>query len=279
MHKLLFVLLALVPSAAFGGIIPILTVNSTTINYGTNQVTINGSSFEPVKKAPSVIMNGATLTIASYTNSQIIATLPNNTAAGNYGIVVTNAIGELFPFVITYGAVGPQGPQGPAGPQGVGVAGPQGVPGPAGPTGPEGPAGSSGATAVFSDFASLSNGGTLDPINDNGELMADVTLTKPGTYFISGSEVFLNPDSDQDGATCYFSLTNNSFSQPQINSLPMVWGTIPGKWAVTLPTTGFYTTQTAPITLYLFCQVVQSGNGVVAHIVPQGGTLTAVQVQ
>jgi hypothetical protein len=279
MHRLLFVLLALVPSAAFGGIIPILTVNSTTINYGTNQVTINGSSFEPVKKAPSVFMNSGSLTIVSYTNSQIVATLPNNTAAGNYGIVVTNAIGELFPFVITYGAAGPQGPQGPAGPQGVGVAGPQGVPGPAGPTGPEGPAGTSGATAVFSDFASLSNSGNLDPINDNGELMAYVTLTKPGTYFISGSEVFLNPDSSQDGATCYFSLINSSFSQPLINSLPAVFGTIPGKWGVTLPTSGFYTTQTAPITLYLFCQAVQSGNGEIAHIVPQGGTLTAVQVQ
>jgi hypothetical protein len=42
-----------------------------------------------------------------------------------------DSIGELFPFVITYGAVGRQGPVGPAGPQGV--TGSQGVPGPAGP--------------------------------------------------------------------------------------------------------------------------------------------------
>ena len=93
-------------------------MSNTTINYGTNQVTINGSSFEPVKKVPSVIMNGAPLTIVSYTNSKIVASLPKNTAAGNYGIVVSNASGELFPFVITYGDVGPQGPQGPAGASG-----------------------------------------------------------------------------------------------------------------------------------------------------------------
>ena len=52
MRRILLAMLALLPTAAFGGIIPILTVSNSTINYGTNQVTINGSSFEPVKKLP-----------------------------------------------------------------------------------------------------------------------------------------------------------------------------------------------------------------------------------
>ena len=42
MRRIFLAMLALLPTAAFGGIIPILTVSSTTINYGTNQVTING---------------------------------------------------------------------------------------------------------------------------------------------------------------------------------------------------------------------------------------------
>ena len=52
MRTILLAMLALLPTAAFGGIIPILTVNNTTINYGTNQITINGSSFLVLQKKP-----------------------------------------------------------------------------------------------------------------------------------------------------------------------------------------------------------------------------------
>ena len=37
MRRIFLAMLALLPTAAFGGIIPILTVSNTTINYGTNQ--------------------------------------------------------------------------------------------------------------------------------------------------------------------------------------------------------------------------------------------------
>ena len=108
----------LTPYFAFGAGIPILTLNSATINYSNNQVTFSGTSFEPLKKSPKVLFNAASLPILSFTDTQIVATLPANTKAGTFSVLVANSIGELVPFVLTYGATGPQGAQGPAGPQG-----------------------------------------------------------------------------------------------------------------------------------------------------------------
>lgn len=153
---LLSTLLAFLPSAAFGAATPILTVNSTTINYTTNQITIAGSGFVASNKAPTVVFKTSTLSLKSYTNTQIVATLPANTPAGSYGMVVTNGIGEIFPFVTTYGTAGPQGPVGPVG--ATGSTGPQGATGPAGPAGPTGPTGPTGGGGVLS-YASFS----IDP--------------------------------------------------------------------------------------------------------------------
>jgi Collagen triple helix repeat (20 copies) len=117
-------------------------------------------------------------------------------------------LGELFPFVVTYGATGPEGP--PGGPGANGAQGPQGPmglmgsPGPAGPTGPQGPA---GATMAYSDFGELSDFSSQDPVSEGGDLMAYVTLTKPGTYFISGVQVFLMP--------IHIQTQRNASSQPR----------------------------------------------------------------
>jgi hypothetical protein len=277
MRRILLAMLVLLPTAAFGGILPILTVNSTTINYSTNQMTINGSGFNPLKKAPMVIMTGGSLAIVSYTNSQIVATLPNNTAAGNYGIVVTNAIGELFPFVITYGAVGPQGLQGPAGPQGA--TGSQGVPGPAGPTGPEGPAGPAGgfpATSLFYNPVALA-----DPlvISDRAPVaVSEVVLSKPGTYLISGQTTIHNEGEIEIAVNCNFSLEANGAPL----GVPAAYGLDAGLvytaelWT-SLTSHGFYTTTTTPVTMYLFC----SGNSQSAapsSIEVPSAILTAIQV-
>jgi hypothetical protein len=64
-----------------------------------------------------------------------------------------------------------------------------------------------------------------------------------------------------------------------IHSLPSVIGNIDGKGLLTLPLGGFYTTQTAPLTLYLFCSAVQTGSNTTATVIAQGGYLTALQVQ
>jgi len=117
----------------------LVTINNVAINYTNNQLTINGSGFEPAKKAPTVNFNGANLTLVSFTNNVVVAQLPT-TAAGTYQLFVTNNEGLFWLFDVTYGAVGPQGP--------MGFQGPQGPAGATGNTGPAGPAGATGATGA-----------------------------------------------------------------------------------------------------------------------------------
>jgi hypothetical protein len=50
---------------AFAAAIPILTISRATINYSNNQVTFNGSGFEPFKKSPTVLFAGSPLTVVS----------------------------------------------------------------------------------------------------------------------------------------------------------------------------------------------------------------------
>ena len=157
---MLAALLLLMPCLGFCGVIPILTVRSATIDYGSGQVTFSGSGFEPLKKAPTVLFNGAPLTIDSFSNTQIVANLPANTTAGTYAMIVANSIGEFNGFDLTYGTTGPQGPAGPAGANGA--QGPMGLPGlmgPAGPAGVAGPAGPMGSTVRRGSWGQLGRWG------------------------------------------------------------------------------------------------------------------------
>ncbi len=119
-------------------------VQSGTINYVTNQITLTGSNFEPGKaKQPTVLFNGTALTVASFSNTQIVATLPKSVTPGTFNLTVTNSAGNSVEFDMSYGAIGPQGPAGAAGP--TGAQGPIGLTGPAGPAGPRGITGAPGA--------------------------------------------------------------------------------------------------------------------------------------
>jgi Collagen triple helix repeat (20 copies)/IPT/TIG domain len=111
-------------------------IDSATINYTNNRVTIFGSSFSPVGKAPSVYIGTTKLALVSFNTAEIIATLPK-LAAGSYNLTVVNSIGASYTFDLTYGAAGPQGPVGP-----------QGIVGPMGPQGPKGDAGATGAQGL-----------------------------------------------------------------------------------------------------------------------------------
>ncbi|MGA9585283.1 MAG: IPT/TIG domain-containing protein [Terracidiphilus sp.] len=116
------------------------TVQSGTINYVTNQVTLTGTNFVPGKPKPTILFNGAALAVVSATNTQVIATLPTGLTPGTFNLTLTNSAGNSVEFDMTYGAIGPQGPAGPAGPAGA-----QGLVGPIGPAGPAGPRGLTGA--------------------------------------------------------------------------------------------------------------------------------------
>jgi len=129
------------------------TVTSATVNLTAGTITIDGSGFDEFFGGPSVTLGGLNLTVESFTNQTIVASLGSVTTPGTYLLKVTVFLSTVQ-FDLTIGAVGPQGPQGPQGLQGPGgLAGPQGVPGPqggagapgaAGPQGPVGPIGLTG---------------------------------------------------------------------------------------------------------------------------------------
>jgi len=278
---LLATFLLLTPCLGFGAVIPILTVNSAAINYGANQVTFTGSGFEPLKKAPTVLLNGGPLTIDSFTNTQIVATLPANTTAGTYVVIVANSIGEFNEVDLTYGAAGPQGPMGPPGPLGAtGAQGPEGImgnPGPQGPAGPTGPAGASGGVPSYAAFYEF-----LQPaLTDVPTVVSEVTLLKPGTYIVGGSQLIQDYNVNEPAglAICTFSTTPTLTEQGYAGaSLPGAFSSIPAGGVDTLPLNGFYTVQTAPTTLYVLCSSVDVSSNP-PELQGVGGTLTAIQVQ
>jgi hypothetical protein len=106
------------------------SIVNTTVT--PNQLTIVGSNFGSIQ--PAVTLNDMLLTLISYSNTMVVAQLPNSFTPGSYMLVVTNGQNaQSGTSVTTVGAVGPQGPSGPQGP-----AGPQGAQGPQGPVGPPG---------------------------------------------------------------------------------------------------------------------------------------------
>ena len=278
-NMMLAALLLLTPCLSFGGIIPILTVNSAAINYGANQVTFNGGGFEPLKKAPTVLLNGAPLTIDSFTNTQIVATLPANTTAGTYVVIVASSIGEFTEVDLTYGAAGPQGPVGPPGATGAqgppGPQGPEGIMGNPGPQGPAGPAGPAGGVLSYSAFYEFITGNTISSVGAVQPL-SEVTLLKAGTYIIGGEQTLSNGNSSQtQHPFCSVSKTSGDPFDPAGPGLAEVWSILPAAATNTIAISGFYTVQTAPVTLYLNCFSNEDPN----NIYNFGGTLTAIQVQ
>ena len=273
---MLMTFLLLAPCVGFAAALPVLTVNSAAINYGANQVTINGSNFEVSKKAPTLLFNGAPLTVNTFTNSQIVAALPAGTTAGTYAMIVANAIGEFNAFDLTYGAAGPQGPQGPPG--ATGATGPQGLlgnPGPAGSVGPAGPAGAPGGVQSYAAFYEFLQGPVSSAIP-----VSEITLLHPGTYIISGSQMLSDVDTSHAAITlCAFSTSPTNTIEFSSASLPVAGGSVPAGGLVTLPLNGFYTVETAPTTLYVFCNWQSPSNAVASEVDSYGGTLSAIQVQ
>lgn len=159
-------------------------VNSGTINYSTNQITLVGTGFEPAKTKPTVQFNGAALTVASFSNTQIVATLPTGLAAGTFNLTVTNSQGNSVDFNLTYGATGPQGAAGPAG-----AAGPQGPAGAAGATGATGATGPRGLTGAPGAPGPAGANGTsfifLDTWNPNASYAANDVVTYNGSSYIA----------------------------------------------------------------------------------------------
>lgn len=147
-------------STAMAG--PTPEIVSTTINPTLTELTITGSGFSPTSLAPTVALGATSLSIISFSDTRIVASLPTNEPAGSYELSVTNSAGsaKTDTFGVTLGAVGATGPTGPQGPSGFnGAQGPQGARGPQGsdgavgaqgPTGPTGATGQNAFTGVWS---------------------------------------------------------------------------------------------------------------------------------
>lgn len=71
-------------------------MNSSTINYISNQITINGANFLPAKTAQTAPFNNTKLTLVSDTNTPIVATLPTGMQAGTFNLTVTNSQGAAL---------------------------------------------------------------------------------------------------------------------------------------------------------------------------------------
>jgi len=142
-------------------------IYSTVLNTSNNHITITGNNFSPSGLAPTVVFATTTLTLVSFTNHKLVATLPTGFAAASYPLIVVNSDSQVARLSVTIGAVGPAGPQGPTGT--AGPAGPQGptgangAPGPAGSQGPQGPPGAPGSPAILSGFCWASPNPALNP--------------------------------------------------------------------------------------------------------------------
>jgi hypothetical protein len=128
-------------------------IASVAVNTVNSQMTIDGQNFSPANLAPTVSMAGTSLTVLSFGNTVVVASLPASFGAGSYSLTVTNSNSESGSFSVTLGSMGPAGPQGPTGPSGpagaTGPAGPTGATGPQGPGGAMGPAGPPGPDHQF----------------------------------------------------------------------------------------------------------------------------------
>lgn len=192
----------LVPLAAFaqgrpgGGGTANQTVISSARANATGGVDIAGQN---LCIAPTVTLDGGTLSVVSATATAVSATLPAGKAPGTYLLSVSCGVAptasDVFDF--TLGAVGPTGPVGPVGPVGAtgvtGPSGPQGLTGQTGATGAIGPVGPQGATGPAGPGAPVrtvydASGKTVGEVIDvaGGLALAYVKLLLPnsGDYVV-----------------------------------------------------------------------------------------------
>jgi hypothetical protein len=283
MRRIMLTLLLLTPLSVFATTTTATpVVNSGTINYSNNRVTLSGSGFEPSTTAPTVQFNGAALTVDSFSNTQVVATLPATTPAGTFSLTVKNSQGSSSTFDLTYGATGPQGLAGAAGPRGAtGATGQAGLTGATGPQGPKGPAGAPGGVLYFSANAQPNN--LTLPGNAGFATINAIFLPNAGTYIIGGQQVFFNSDPKvQAYVSCFLSTSFPVTTPPLAEGSPQSNVTVPPASSATVPLNGYYITEQTDTTLMLVCEYGGTDYGEVfaSNVVAgQWGTLTAIQVK
>jgi len=154
-NRILFGSLVALVSAGLSAASTAPAIYSTVLNTSNNHITITGNNFSPSGLAPTVVFATTALTLVSFTNHKLVATLPAGFAAASYPLTVVNSNSQAARLSVTIGAVGPAGPQGPTGPAGPqGPTGAAGARGAAGAEGPQGPPGTPAPPAILSCFVS-----------------------------------------------------------------------------------------------------------------------------
>ena len=134
-----------------------LLITRAVVDSGTHRITITGENFSRPRRRAAVYLGRTLLQSISSGNTQIVAQLPADLAAGSYLLIVSNGSGSqnYDSIDVAIGAAGAPGPQGPQGPQGfpgargpAGPAGTDGADGAVGPQGETGPQGSQGAAGA-----------------------------------------------------------------------------------------------------------------------------------
>jgi hypothetical protein len=151
-----FLALFMAAAPAFAGEDPVIL--SAEVDAAQKNLFIAGARLGT--HTPGVTLGSRTLTVLSYSPTEVVAALPAGLAPGNYRVVlsVRDRSGRLtddrdeprsataWVAVAIAGASGPPGPAGETGPRGA--TGPQGPAGPIGPAGPQGLTGATGSTGA-----------------------------------------------------------------------------------------------------------------------------------
>ena len=108
----LAVLVAITAGTAFGQA-PVISSAAPNLAVNPPTLTIYGHNFGAVQ--PTVTLGGTPLTIQSFTQLVVVATLRAGANQGSYPLVLVNNLGLSVTFDVTLGATGPVGPAGPPG--------------------------------------------------------------------------------------------------------------------------------------------------------------------
>ncbi len=276
-HKFAVAALALFAPCLFGSNVPKAPViDSGTINYVSNQLTLTGSGFEPSKKQPVVQFNGNPLTLVSASDAQIVAQLPAVVVPGTFDVTITPSGCGSIDFNMTYGAVGPQGQMGLPGANGApgpagapGSAGPQGPQGLMGNPGPQGPAGSAGSAGPPLVVIGASLGFVNIPFSEDQTktVVASLVLPGPGTYMISGQAI-LASNVGAENANCQLfdpadpAATRLTLPVYQGLSVPYEFTPTPNPGEQVIPLSGYLQTTTGPDSLVFECYANDAMGGI-----------------
>jgi hypothetical protein len=149
-----------------------VVILSTVSNRTTDTLTIRGSGFGP--RPAEVWCQDYLLTVASWTDAEIVAYLPDALADGSYLLTIVRGDGQkdrdVFDMTVQgqSTSAGPKGDPGDPGPRGdKGDVGPTGETGPAGPKGDTGAAGPTGDTGAAGPKGEA---GVVGPKGDTGAI-------------------------------------------------------------------------------------------------------------